>query len=75
MYLLGLLGTMKEKLDKGEYHSVQGMQKDFILVAQNCLQFNATDSDIVREIQQQTLMRPNLLKEATLKNNLFICDE
>ena len=66
---------MKEKLERGEYHSVQGMQKDFILVAQNCLQFNAPDSDIVREIQRQTLMRPNLLKKAALKNNLFICDE
>lgn len=66
---------MKEKLERGEYRSVQGMQKDFVLVMQNCLHFNAPDSDIVRDAQQQTLMRPKLLKEAALKNNLFICDE
>jgi len=66
---------MKEKLERGEYRSVQGMQKDFVLVMQNCVQFNAQDSDIVKEAQRQTLMRPKLLKEAALKNNLFICDE
>lgn len=69
------LGTMKDKLERGEYRSVQGMQKDFVLVMQNCVQFNSQDSDIVVEAQRQTLMRPKLLKEAALKNNLFICDE
>jgi len=68
-------GTMKEKLEKGEYRSAQAMQKDFVLVMQNCVQFNAQDSDIVSEAQRQTLMRPKLLKEAALKNNLFICDD
>lgn len=66
---------MKEKLERGEYRSAQAMQKDFILVNTNCLQFNAPDSDIVKEAQRQVLERPKLLKEAALKNNLFICDE
>jgi len=68
-------GTMNEKLEKGEYRSLQYMQKDFVLVMQNCIQFNAQDSDIVLEAQRQTLMRPKLLKEAALKNNLFICED
>ena len=66
---------MKDKLERGEYRSAQAMQKDFLLVTTNCLQFNAPDSDIVREAQRQTLMRPKLLKEAALKNNMFLCDE
>lgn len=73
--LFFLSGTMKDKLERGEYRSAQAMQKDFLLVTTNCLQFNAPDSDIVREAQRQTLMRPKLLKEAALKNNMFICDE
>ena len=68
-------GTMKEKLERGEYRSAQQMQKDFQLVTTNCLQFNAPDSDIVDEAKRQTLMRPKLLKEAAVKNSLFICDE
>lgn len=68
-------GTMKEKLDRGEYRSAQAMQKDFAQVNQNCLQFNSQESEIVREAQRQTLMRPKLLKEAALKNFLFICDD
>ena len=68
-------GTMKNKLEQGAYRSAQAMQKDFALVNANCVQFNAQDSDIVREAQRQTLMRPKLLKEAALKNLLFICDE
>lgn len=66
---------MKEKLERGEYRSVQIMQKDFVLVMQNCLKFNAPESEIVKEARRQTLMRPQLLKEAALKNNLFIGDE
>jgi hypothetical protein len=66
---------MKEKLERGEYRSLQAMQKDFILVMQNCILFNAQDSDIVQEAQRQTLMRPKLLKEAALKNSFFICEE
>jgi hypothetical protein len=68
-------GTMKEKLENGEYRSAQAMQKDFVLVMENCRQFNAPDSDIVKEAMRQTLMRPKLLKEAALKNNLFISEE
>ena len=68
-------GTMKEKLERGEYRSAQAMQKDFILVNTNCLKFNAPDSDIVREAQRQTLMRPKLLKEAAVKNSMFICED
>ena len=40
-------GTMKEKLEGGAYRSVQAMQKDFVLIMANCLEFNAADSDIV----------------------------
>ncbi len=68
-------GTMKDKLERGEYRSAQAMQKDFILVMQNCLQFNAKDSDIVKEARAQTLDRPKLLKEAALKNNFFIGED
>ena len=70
-----LLGTMKEKLERGEYRSAQMMQKDFFLIAENCTKFNAPDSDIVREAQKQTLRGPQLLKEAALKNMLFIGEE
>lgn len=68
-------GTMKEKVQSGEYRSAQQMQKDFALVMENCRQFNAPDSDIVKEAMRQVLMRPKLLKEAALKNNLFISEE
>jgi hypothetical protein len=68
-------GTMKEKLENGEYRSAQQMQKDFMLVMNNCLQYNAPDSDIVKEARRQTLMRPKMLKEAALANNLFITEE
>lgn len=68
-------GTMKEKIENDEYRSAQQMQRDFMLVMENCRQFNAPDSDIVKEAQRQTLMRPKLLKEAALKNNLFISEE
>lgn len=68
-------GTMKKKLANGGYRSAQAMQKDFVLVMSNCLQFNAPDSDIVREARHQALMRPNLLKEAAMKNGLFISED
>ena len=67
--------TMKEKLKNDEYHSAQAMQKDFMLVMENCRQFNAPDSDIVKEAMNQVLLRPKLLKDAALKNNLFISEE
>ncbi len=68
-------GTMKQKLERGEYRSAQAMQKDFVLVMQNCLQFNAKDSDIVQDCRQQTLIRPRLLRQAALENNFFICED
>ncbi len=68
-------GTMKMKLERGEYRSAQGMQKDFILIMKNCVQFNAADSDIVKEARRQVLERPSLLKEAALENRLFIAED
>lgn len=68
-------GTMKKKLDSGEYRSAQAMQKDFILVMQNCLKFNAADSEIVQEARQQALMRPNMLREAATKHDLFLSED
>ena len=68
-------GTMKEKLDRGEYRSAQGMQKDFILVMQNCLQFNSANSDIVKDARQQALMRPSILRKAAAEHNLFLAED
>lgn len=68
-------GTMRKKLDNGEYRSAQAMQKDFVLVMQNCLKFNANDSDIVQEVRQQALMRPNLLRAAAMKHDLFLAED
>merc|ERR1711957_59775 len=66
---------MKTKLDNGEYRSGQAMQKDFRLVMQNCLQFNAHESEICQEARQQALMRPNQLREAAIKNDLFLAED
>merc|ERR1712100_897605 len=68
-------GTMKKKLLAGEYRSAQAMQKDFILVMQNCLQFNAPNSEIVQEARQQALMRPTLLRNAAVKHDLFLAED
>ena len=68
-------GTMKEKLENGEYRSAQAMQKDFVLVMSNCLKFNAPDSEIVQEARQQALMRPNILRQAALKHDLFLAED
>jgi hypothetical protein len=68
-------GTMKKKLDNGEYRSVQAMQKDFVLVMQNCLNFNAPDSEIVQEARQQALMKPNILRRAALAHDLFLAED
>jgi Bromodomain len=68
-------GTMKEKLESGEYRSAQAMQKDFILVMQNCVKFNAPNSDVVREARQQALMRPTALRNAAKKFNLFLAED
>lgn len=68
-------GTMKTKLEEGEYRSAQSMQKDFILIMQNCRTFNADSSDIVREARAQHLMRPKFLKEAAAKHNLFLAED
>merc|ERR1711957_281830 len=68
-------GTMRKKLDNGEYRSAQAMQKDFRLVMQNCLQFNAHESEICQEARQQALMRPNQLREAAIKNDMFLAED
>ena len=68
-------GTMYDKLVNGEYRSSQAMQKDFVLVMSNCLQFNSPNSDIVKEARQQALMMPTLLKKAAMEHNLFIAED
>ena len=68
-------GTMKKKLENGEYRSAQAMQKDFRLVMQNCLQFNAHESEICQEARQQALMRPSLLRAAAMANDLFLAED
>ena len=68
-------GTMKKKLENGEYRSAQAMQKDFRLVMQNCLQFNAHESEICQEARQQALMRPSQLRAAAMANNLFLAED
>lgn len=68
-------GTMKKKLENEEYRSAQAMQKDFRLVMQNCLQFNAHDSEICQEARQQALMRPSQLRAAALANDLFLAED
>mmetsp|Transcript_3607 Transcript_3607/g.9944 ORF Transcript_3607/g.9944 Transcript_3607/m.9944 type:complete len:2529 (-) Transcript_3607:88-7674(-) len=67
--------TMKKKLENGEYRSAQAMQKDFILILQNCRTFNATTSDIVKEARRQHLMRPGILKQAAAKHDLFLAED
>jgi Bromodomain len=68
-------GTMRIKLEDGEYRSAQSMQKDFILIMQNCRTFNADSSDIVREARSQHLMRSKFLKEAAAEHNLFLAED
>jgi hypothetical protein len=68
-------GTMKKKLENGNYRSAQGMRKDFDLIFQNCLKFNAADSDIVKEARQQVLMRPSQLRKAAMSNKLFLAED
>ena len=69
--------TMKKKLERGDYISAQSMQKDFILINDNCLKsvVSVSDSYIVREAQRQTLMRPLLLMDAAKEKSFFICEE
>ena len=68
-------GTMKEKLQKGEYKTARSMQKDFVLVMTNCSTFNSPDSDIVKEAQQQALSMPKLLREAAFKHQTFLSED
>lgn len=67
--------TMKSKLENGEYRSAQGIQKDFVLILQNCRTYNANSSDIVREARQQHMMRPGILKKAAVKHDLFLAED
>eukprot|EP01083_Nonionella_stella_P026379 72592_1 len=41
----------------------------------NFVEFNSTNSDIVKEARRQVLERPTLLKEAALANKLFIAED
>ena len=68
-------GTMRQKLEREEYRSAQAMQKDFILVMQNCLKFNAPGSEIVKEARQQALMRPVMLRNAAMKHKIFLAED
>lgn len=68
-------GTMKKKLETGEYRSAQAMQKDFILILQNCRKYNDKKSEIVKEAFDQHVMRPKLLLEAASKHGLFISED
>jgi hypothetical protein len=68
-------GIMRQKLERDEYHSAQAMQKDFILVMQNCLKFNARGSEIVKEARQQALMRPVMLRNAAMKQKIFLAED
>jgi hypothetical protein len=67
--------TMRRKLENGEYRSAQAMQKDFILILQNCRKFNASTSEIVKEARQQHLRRPEILKHAASIHNLFLAED
>ena len=68
-------GTMRTKLENDEYRSAQSMQKDFILILQNCRKFNSSTSDIVKEAREQHLMRPRMLKESAMKHGLFLSED
>lgn len=67
--------TMKEKLKNGEYRSAQAAQKDFVLIMQNCLKFNAPSSDVVKEARLQALMKPTVLRKAAETHNLFMAED
>jgi hypothetical protein len=67
--------SMKAKLENGEYRSAQGMQKDFILILQNCRKFNAPTSDIVKAAREQHLLRPSILMKASAKHDLFLAED
>lgn len=68
-------GTMRDKLEAGEYRSAQAMQKDFVLIMQNCRKFNDDKSDIVQEAREQHLMRPKFLQEAATTHDLFLAED
>jgi hypothetical protein len=68
-------GEIKKKLANGQYRSAQAMQKDFILILQNCRQYNAPTSDIVKEARKQHLMRPKILTQAAEANKLFLAED
>ena len=68
-------GTMRKKLEQGEYKSAQAMQRDFILVLRNCLKFNAQDSEIAQEARDQALLRPAMLRKAALSHGLFLAED
>lgn len=49
------LGTMKGKLDNGEYESAKDFKSDFGLIVRNCVKFNSENSTVtatVRELEK-----------------------
>lgn len=44
------LQTMEDKLDNGEYGSLQQFRDDFQLIVDNCRQYNGSDNGIVEFI-------------------------
>ena len=68
-------GTMKNKLENGDYPSGQEMQKDFNLVMKNCFQFNAHESDICQEVRTQLHMRTIQLNKAAIHNDIFLAED
>ena len=66
---------MKNKLARGGYRSAHALQKDFVLVMRNCMQFNASDSDIVKEARKQALLVPSFLREAAMEHYLFLSED
>lgn len=66
---------MKNKVVRGGYRSAHALQKDFVLVMRNCMQFNASDSDIVKEARKQALLVPSFLRDAAMEHYLFLSED
>ena len=67
--------TMKNKAARGGYRSAHALQKDFVLVMRNCMQFNAPDSDIVKEARKQAVLIPAFLRDAAMDHHLFLSED
>lgn len=40
------LGTMKQKLESGQYYDAEGFYRDFKLIISNCVKYNGSESDV-----------------------------